>query len=554
MLRLLVALLLLIPLAPFSLAQSGMVEVIVELEGPRLPHGQARAELMRLLKAHLGQMQGRLKIKATQGFWASQSFLVRLPESQVGRLMQVPGVRRVYANRPIRMTQPVASALSVPVNSGSNWALQHIGAPSLWASGMRGQGIRIGHLDTGVDASHPDLRGKIVAFAVVNADGTPRESEPYDSSLHGTHTAGLLVGNNVGVAPEARLVSGLVLPDGYGTLAQVLGGLDWVLEQNVQVVSMSLGLEGTWTEFAPVVERMKQMGVLPVFAIGNSGSTTASPGNLPDVLGIGASNQAGQVAGFSSRGEVRWGNPYNVVLSKPDLVAPGVDVLSTIPGGRYMAMSGTSVSTAIAAGSAALLMSGGFKAEQVRQALLSSAQNLPVAGAGRGVIRLGEALAVLRPKQPDPPQAAQPTPPSAQPPQANNPPYGGKTALLVVETSSADGAKRALDNLGFQSEMLQIKPDQRPNADKVRGFALVIWVLPPNWSDHWPEPHRKMLRAYVEQGGRLLLITNNQGQRPVNESSAYGKGKASFVSGDLGSMSLERRAQVFQNIIQQLMR
>ncbi len=63
-----------------------------------------------------------------------------------------------------------------------------------------------------------------------------------------------------------------------------------------------------------------------------------------------------------------------------------------------------------------------------------------------------------------------------------------------------------------------------------------------------------MLRVYVEQGGRLMLITNNQGQRPVNESSAYGKGKASFVSGDLGSLSVERRAQIFQSVIQQLMR
>lgn len=554
MLRFLLALLWLIPLAPVSLAQSRTVEVIVELEGPQLPPGQARAELMRLLKAHLGQMQGRLKIKAAGGFWASQSFLVRVPESQVERLMQVPGVRRVYANRAVRMTQPVASALSVPVNSGSNWALQHIGAPGLWASGLRGQGIRIGHLDTGVDASHPDLRGKIAAFAVINPDGTPRLSEPYDSSLHGTHTAGLLVGNNVGVAPEARLVSALVLPDGYGTLAQVLGGLDWVLEQNVQVVSMSLGMEGTWTEFAAAIERMKQMGVLPVFAIGNSGSGTASPGNMPDVLGIGATNASNQVAGFSSRGEVRWGAPYNVVLSKPDLVAPGVDVLSTIPGGRYMAMSGTSVSTAIAAGSAALLMSGGFKAEQVRQALFSSAQSLQVAGSGRGLIRLGEALAVLRPKQPDNTQATQPSPPQPGQPSGNNPLPGEKTALLIIETTGADGAKRALDGLGFRTEVMQIKPEQRPGADKVDDFALVVWVLPANWSDNWPEPHRKMLRAYVEQGGRLMLISNNQGQRPVAESSAYGKGKATFVSGDLGSLSVERRAQVFQGVIQQLMR
>ena len=98
----------------------------------------------------------------------------------------------------------------------------------------------------------------------------------------------------------------------------------------MQIVSMSLGLEGVWSEFVPVIERMKQMGVLPVFAVGNSGGTPASPGNIPGILGVGAINPANQVAGFSSRGEVRWGAPYHTVVSKPDLVAPGVDVRSTV--------------------------------------------------------------------------------------------------------------------------------------------------------------------------------------------------------------------------------
>ncbi len=532
-------------LTPSSLAQPTMVEVIVELDEPHLPKGKARAELTRLLKAHLGQMQGRLKVRAERGFWASQSFLVRLPESQVGRLAQIPGVKRVYPNRTVRVNQPVASAYSIPVNSGSNWALQHIGAPGLWATGLRGQGIRIGHLDTGVDASHPDLRGKIVAFAEISPEGTPHPTNPYDSSLHGTHTAGLLVANNLGVAPDARLVSALVLPGGYGTLAQVLGGLDWVLEQNVQIVSMSLGLEGNWSEFVPVVERMKQMGILPVFAVGNSGGTPASPGSMPGVLGVGASNPSNQVAGFSSRGEVRWGAPYNTVVSKPDLVAPGVDVLSTIPGGRYMAMSGTSVSTAIVAGSAALLMSGGFSAEQVRQALLNSTLALSAVGGGKGVIRLGEALAMLKPTPPSSPQAGQPAQ-SASPAQ--------KAALLVVEVSNADAVKKALDGLGFNSAVVQASPDKRPQAGIISEYPLVVWVLPPDWSNHWPEAQRKMLRAYVEQGGRLMLIASNPGQRPLAESSTFGRGKASFVSGDLYIIGLEQRTQVLQAAIQQLLR
>lgn len=541
-------------LTPSALAQPTLVEVIVELDAPQLPKGKVRAELTRLLKAQLGQMQGRLKVRPERGFWASQSFLVRIPQSQVARLAQIPGVKRVYPNRSVRVNQPVASALSTPVNSGSNWALQHIGAPSLWASGLRGQGIRIGHLDTGVDTAHPDLRGKVVAFAEIGPDGLPRPGQPYDSSLHGTHTAGLLVANNVGVAPDARLVSALVLPGGYGTLAQVLGGLDWVLEQNVQIVSMSLGLEGAWSEFVPVVERMKQMGVLPVFAIGNSGGTPASPGNMPGVLGVGASNPSNQVAGFSSRGEVRWGAPYSTVVSKPDLVAPGVDVLSTIPGGRYMAMSGTSVSTAIVAGSAALLLSGGFSAEQVRQALLNSTQVLSTEGGGRGLLRLGEALAILRTTPPSSPPVALPAPP---PPTATLPaqkPTSQNAALLVIEVPGAEAAKKALDGLGISSALVQASPDRRPQAAAISEYPLVVWVLPSDWSSRWPESQRKMLRAYVEQGGRLMLIASSPGQRPVAESSTYGKGKACFVSGDLDSMNLEQRTQVLQAAIQQLLR
>ncbi|MDX2008323.1 MAG: S8 family serine peptidase [Meiothermus sp.] len=542
---------LLIPFSSLAAAQPGIVEVIVELDGPQLPPGQSRQQLMQLLQRHLGQMQGRLKVQIREGYWASQSFLVRLPEAQVGRLVNLPGVRRVYANRPVRMAQPVLSAMSVPTSGGTNWALDATGARQLWGAGMRGQGVRIGHLDTGLDASHPELRGKVAAFAVIDAGGHPRAAEPYDSAQHGTHTAALLVGSGVGMAPDARLVSALVLPEGFGTLAQVLGGIDWVLEQNVQIVSMSLGLEGTWTEFAPLVERMKQMGVLPIFAIGNSGGATASPGNMPDVLGVGAVNEQNGLAGFSSRGEVRWGEPYNTTLSKPDLVAPGVNVLSAIPGGRYMAMSGTSVATAVTAGSAALLMSNGqANASQVRQALLGSAQALG-AGTGRGVIRLTEAAAAIRGRD----QANNPQPqPQPQPPQANQPRPNGRSALLVVETSGADGARMALERLGFRTEVMQIKPDARPGLDKIDDFNLVIWVLPTNWTDNWPDAHRKMLRGWVEGGGRLMMITNNEGQKPINEASEMGRGRASFVSGDLGSLSVERRAQIFQGVINQLMR
>ena len=618
---------------PLGLAQktSGdpIVEVIVEFGGPALPKGQTRKDFIRILRSNLGQMKQKLKVQVSEGFWASQSLLVRLPQSQVGALINIPGVQRVYPNRQVKLVSGVANALAVPSDQGSDWALEKIGAKALWAAGLKGQGIRIGHLDTGVDASHEALKGKVAAFAVIDETGTPKVSEPYDSAQHGTYTAALIAGNGVGVAPDAKIVSALVLPQGNGTLAQVLGGLDWVLEQNVNIVSMSLGMEGNWSEFAPVVERMKQMGVVPVFAIGNSGSTTTSPGNMPGVLGVGAVDQDNKLASFSSRGEVRWGDPYNVVLQKPDLVAPGVNVMSAIPGGRYMAMSGTSTSTALVAGSAALLMSGGAKADAVKNALLSTALPLQ-AGTGKGLIQLGQAWASLGGA---PPQAQQPQPlpnpsnfqakvqdgkiiltwdpvpgatgyevreMSAGGPQrvdrpmftdtnlqrgspyryvlktvkgnetspgtdqlvvnfsanANpvDPPQNKKAALLVVETNGLDGGKAALQNLGYKPDVMRIKPSQRPGPDKLKNYALVVWVLESDWTRNWPESQRLMLRGWVQAGGKLLLVTQENKKKPISESTAYGNGKATFMSGDLQTLSLEARADTYQKVISDLLR
>lgn len=514
---------------PLGLAQKNSgdptVEVIVEFGGPALPKGQSRKEFIRILQSNLGQMKQKLKIQPSEGFWASQSLLIRLPQSQVGALINVPGVQRVYPNRRVKLVSGVANALAVPSDGGSNWALEKIGAKALWAAGLKGQGIRVGHLDTGVDASHEALKGKIAAFAVIDAGGRPKVTQPYDSAQHGTYTAGLIVGNGVGVAPDAKIVSALVLPEGNGTLAQVLGGLDWVLEQNVNVVSMSLGMEGNWSEFAPVIERMKTMGVVPVFAIGNSGGTTTSPGNMPGVLGVGAVDQDNKLASFSSRGEVRWGDPYNVVLQKPDLVAPGVNVMSAIPGGRYMAMSGTSTSTAIVAGSAALLMSGGAKADAVKTALLSTALPLQ-AGTGRGVIQLSQAWASLGGNPPPQTQQPQtlPNPANFQAKYDGNKitltwdPVPGATGYEVRELS-ASGAQR-VDNPRFTDTNLQRGSPYRyvlkTIKDKETSPGTDQLVVNFSASAPQPAPDKKSALLVVEanglDGGKAAL--QNLGYKP----------------------------------------
>jgi len=101
--------------------------------------------------------------------------------------------------------------------------------------------------DTGVDQSHPDLKGKVAAWAEFDDKGRPVSSEPHDSGQHGTHCAGTIVGGNfsgrwIGVAPEAEIAACLVLNGSQGgTHAQILAGIEWAINQKVDVISMSLG-------------------------------------------------------------------------------------------------------------------------------------------------------------------------------------------------------------------------------------------------------------------------------------------------------------------------
>jgi subtilisin len=217
--------------------------------------------------------------------------------------------------------------------------------------------VRVGHLDTGVDESHPALQSRVAGFAEWDTLGRRLEgAKPHDSDFHGTHTAGTIAGkavNNraIGVAPECEFYSGLVIEGGQ-VLARVLGGMEWLLDQGVHVLSMSLGWRGYDPSFLTITHRLRQQGVLPVFAIGNEGpGTSRSPANYPDTLSAGAIDRDRRVAQFS--GSVRFNRDRDP--GQPDVLAPGVGIISAKPGGGYQSMDGTSMATPHVAGVAALL-------------------------------------------------------------------------------------------------------------------------------------------------------------------------------------------------------
>jgi subtilisin len=295
--------------------------------------------------------------------------------SGLASLQSDPKVGKIDKAPELSLIRPVDAQPS-RLGTGPTWGIKRIRADSLWAAGFTGKDVIVGHLDTGIDGTHPALAGAIAKFAQFDmaGDRVPGAAAT-DSDEHGTHTAGTIVGRRVskgqfGVAPEAKLASAMVIEGGQ-VIDRILAGMDWVIGEGVRIMSMSLGLRGFTPAFQSVIDALRAANVLPVIAVGNEGPTTSrSPGNYANVLSVGAMNVDNQVADFS--GSQRFDRPVNPLC--PALVAPGVDVLSGVPGGRYKTMDGSSMATPHIAGLAALLLQAqpSATADQLEAAIVGS--------------------------------------------------------------------------------------------------------------------------------------------------------------------------------------
>lgn len=322
------------------------------------------------LRAYLRSQQLSGSIRTYRPFWIINAVLVEGKASAIRAMYNRSDVRIVKENYVFSVPETeIHHTGSAP--GLSEWGIEKIHADRVWDTyGFRGKNIRIGHLDTGVDIHHPDLAGKVAAWAKIDPYGTILDSsEAYDSGYHGTHTAGIMVGGDaggsaIGVVPEARLLSAMVVTRGVGTFAQVIAGLEWIIDPDgnpstddgADIINLSLGMTGINEDFIEPIDNLINADIFPAFSIGNSGQgTSSSPGNLPESYGVGAVDQNDEVGFFSSGNEVTWNvPPYVGVWIKPDIAAPGVNVKSSVPGG-YAYLSGTSMASPFVAGSAALV-------------------------------------------------------------------------------------------------------------------------------------------------------------------------------------------------------
>ena len=289
------------------------------------------------------------------------------------------------------------------------WNLAQIGASDAW-SVSTGAGVVIGIVDSGIDASHPDLAGKVDAFADC-LGGSCREGTARDSDGHGTAVAGIAAaktGNGAGiagVAPDARLVVARVLgPDGSGVTEDINRAIQWVVDKGARVVNLSLGepdlviVSRLGTPLKPGVEYAWSRGAIPVLASGNyedlSGSGSANYGDLHAVV-VGATDKAGKVPGYStSLGNAMWG----LVAPGGNGKGPGVDVISPIPGGRYEWVAGTSMAAPHVSGSLALLLAQGLGPSAAVDRLLATLDHSVACGPGcQGRLDLKAAVTAVPP-------------------------------------------------------------------------------------------------------------------------------------------------------------
>jgi len=393
----------------------GRTEVVVALASPplaRAPGTTARIDAdQRAFRNELARQLPEARVRWRYRLVAN-GFAVELPSMQLPQLRELAGVRDVFA-----------SASYTPQLDSTP---EQIGAPGLWGAGLEtaGQGIKIGVIDTGIDQSHPffDPAGysmppgypkgqtRFTNAKVIVARAFPPPGARYrnaalafdsENSTHGTHVAGIAAGNARTEATGGRIVSG-VAPRAYignykalvgtdsglspnGNAPEIVAAIEAAVRDGMDVLNLSIGepeIEPRRDVVALALDAAAEAGVVPVVAAGNDyndlgAGTVASPANSAGAITVGAveiggTPPTGEHADFSSVG------PTTISYRlKPDVAAPGVDVLSAVPGGGWSSLSGTSMASPHIAGSAALLAQRhpGWTVAQIKSALVQTGAN-----------------------------------------------------------------------------------------------------------------------------------------------------------------------------------
>lgn len=333
-----------------------------------------------------------------RSYWIVNAIWVRGDSTVLQALSQRADVEHIYANPVVHLDLPEQPAGPEPAllqrSTATEWNLTQVSAPDVWAMGYTGQGVVIGGQDTGYDWEHPALKSKYRGWdgttashdynwydAIHSGGGScgPDSPAPCDDGTHGTHTMGIMVGddgssNQIGMAPGARWIGCRNMDQGNGTPETYIACYQFFAAptdrqgNNPRPDLAPDVINNSWAcppsegctdpgVLHTAVQNVRAAGILTVHSAGNEGPSCGTVGNPAAIYGesfsVGATTIADTIVDFSSRGPVLIDGSGRL---KPNVSAPGSGVRSSIPGDAYQMMSGTSMAAPHVAGLVALIL------------------------------------------------------------------------------------------------------------------------------------------------------------------------------------------------------
>lgn len=367
-----------------TLKNGEMIEIIVHMKNrmdlTKLPITFSKNDKINYLKEFADADQKDLleylanftnQIFELRTYWIFNGLYLKTTKDVVNNIASRSDISYITGNYTVSIDSVEFSKMSSTRSFGYN--IRIIKADSCWNEGYDGSGVIIGNIDTGVDTTHPALRGKWHPGGWYDAvNGLPG---PYDDHGHGTFTIGIICGgdgngpfeDDIGIAPGAKYIVAKAFDSlGAATYTALHNCLQWFATQNAKMVNNPWNeSDNISLEFWDDCLNLRNLGIFPVFKGGalNSGQIR-TPGNFPTVIGVGATDSLDDIMWYSGRGPAPNQSPWNDSsywyrsdwnLIKPDIAAPGQNIRSSWPGG-YDISNGTSWAASHVTGACAILL------------------------------------------------------------------------------------------------------------------------------------------------------------------------------------------------------